>query len=61
MKGFEKVVGLDNILTLNLVGDLGNLYENQGKLKEAEKMYQRTLKGKEKATGLGHSSTLNIV
>jgi tetratricopeptide (TPR) repeat protein len=30
---------------------LGNLYFNQGKLKEAEKMYQRALAGKEKALG----------
>jgi tetratricopeptide (TPR) repeat protein len=33
------------------VNNLGNLYKNQGKLEEAEKMYQRALQGKEKAWG----------
>src|SRR5882762_9626330 len=40
---------------------LGNLYTDQGKLDEAEKMYQRALQGKEKAWGLDHTSTLYTV
>ncbi|KAJ5195473.1 uncharacterized protein N7498_008911 [Penicillium cinerascens] len=40
---------------------LGNLYSDQGKLKEAEEMYQRVLAGREKALGPDHTSTLNIV
>jgi len=40
---------------------LGILYYNQCKLKEAEKMYQRALKGYEKAWGSEHTSTLEIV
>ncbi|KAJ5195474.1 uncharacterized protein N7498_008912 [Penicillium cinerascens] len=40
---------------------LGNLYKDQGKLKEAEEMYQRALAGKEKALGPDHTSTLNTV
>ncbi|KAN0071560.1 HET domain containing protein [Elaphomyces granulatus] len=40
---------------------LGLLYANQGKLDEAEKMYQRALQGKEKAWGLDHTSTLDTV
>ncbi|KAH7303005.1 hypothetical protein BKA65DRAFT_240068 [Rhexocercosporidium sp. MPI-PUGE-AT-0058] len=40
---------------------LGLLYANQGKLDEAEKMYQRALQGKEKAWGLDHISTLRTV
>ncbi|KAN0068529.1 hypothetical protein V8E54_013253 [Elaphomyces granulatus] len=35
--------------TLDTVNNLGNLYADQGKLDEAEKMYQRALQGKEKA------------
>ncbi|KAN0072834.1 HET domain containing protein [Elaphomyces granulatus] len=40
---------------------LGNLYKDQGKLDEAEKMYQRALQGKEKALGPDHTSTLDTV
>ncbi|KAJ5432895.1 uncharacterized protein N7458_012051 [Penicillium daleae] len=40
---------------------LGDLYSDQGKLKEAEEMYQRALAGKEKGLGPDHTSTLNTV
>ncbi|OXV07471.1 hypothetical protein Egran_04766 [Elaphomyces granulatus] len=40
---------------------LGLLYADQGKLDEAEKMYQRALQGYEKALGPGHTSTLRTV
>ena len=40
---------------------LGFLYEDQGKLGEAEQMYNRALQGKEKALGPNHTSTLNTV
>ena len=40
---------------------LGDLYADQGKLDEAEKMYQRALQGKEKAWGPDHTSTLDTV
>ena len=40
---------------------LGLLYADQGKLIEAEEMYQRALDGKEKAWGLEHTSTLDTV
>ena len=41
--------------------NLGILYADQGKLAEAEKMYQRALDGKEKAWGPEHTLTLNTV
>ncbi|KAK3955940.1 Tetratricopeptide repeat-domain-containing protein, partial [Pseudoneurospora amorphoporcata] len=37
------------------------LYSDQGRLKEAETMYQRALEGYEKALGPDHTSTLNTV
>lgn len=40
---------------------LGILYKNQGKLGEAEKMYQRALPGLEKTLGPEHTSTLDTV
>src|SRR5882762_2713739 len=40
---------------------LGDLYADQGKLDEAEKMYQRALQGEEKAWGPDHTSTLDTV
>ncbi|KAK8036599.1 hypothetical protein PG991_001736 [Apiospora marii] len=41
--------------------NLGNLYASQGRLGEAEAMYQRALQGKEKAWGAEHTSTLSTV
>ncbi|KAK5332357.1 hypothetical protein LTR98_011513 [Exophiala xenobiotica] len=40
-----------------MVHVLGDLYREQGKLAEAEKMYQRALAGKEKALRADHTST----
>lgn len=42
------------------VNNLGLLYADQGKLVEAEKIYQRALDGYEKARGPDHPSTLTI-
>lgn len=39
----------------------GDLYRYQGKLAEAEEMYERALQGFEKALGRDHMSTLNTV
>ena len=41
--------------------NLGDLYADQGKLAEAEKMYIRALQGKEEALGPKHTSTLDTV
>ena len=43
------------------VSNLGSVYYIQGKLGEAEQMYQRALQGKEKALGPDHTSTLDTV
>jgi tetratricopeptide (TPR) repeat protein len=48
-------------LTLDTVNSLGLLYLNQGKLAEAEQMFQQGLQGKEKALGAEHTSTLQTV
>ena len=49
LQGYEKALGPDHISTLGTVNNLGLLYRSQGKLDEAEKMYQWALQGKEKA------------
>jgi tetratricopeptide (TPR) repeat protein len=41
--------------------NLGDLYSDQGKLVEAEQIYERALQGKEKALGAEHTSTLDTV
>ncbi|OAQ58796.1 kinesin light chain [Pochonia chlamydosporia 170] len=41
--------------------NLGLLYADQGKLQEAKEMYLRALRGKEKAWGPDHTSTLDTV
>ncbi|KAH7126726.1 hypothetical protein B0J11DRAFT_284076 [Dendryphion nanum] len=46
---------------LDAIHLLGNLYMDQGKLEEAEKMYERALEGIEEALGPKHTSTLGIV
>ena len=48
-------------VTLDMVDNLDLLYAKQGKLDEAEKMYQRALQGREKAWGPDHTSTLSTV
>ncbi|KAJ5243890.1 hypothetical protein N7489_003986 [Penicillium chrysogenum] len=40
---------------------LENLYYDQGKLKEAEEIYQRVVVGKEKALSPDHTSTLATI
>ncbi|OBT93043.1 hypothetical protein VE01_09002 [Pseudogymnoascus verrucosus] len=52
---------LDTVAYLDSLKMLGNLCSDQGKLAEAEEMYQRALKGKEKALGAEHTSTLRTV
>ncbi|KAJ6125876.1 hypothetical protein N7471_010369 [Penicillium samsonianum] len=51
----------DNIALWGAFHGLGDLYSDQGKLKEAEEMYQRALAGYEKALGPDHTSTLDTV
>src|SRR5207237_2476848 len=59
--GYEKALGPDHTSTLDTVNNLGLLYKSQGKLDEAEKMYQLALQGYEKALGPDHTSTLMTV
>jgi tetratricopeptide (TPR) repeat protein len=51
----------DDNLEHMAIYNLGYLYADQGKLDEAEKMYQRALQGREKAWGPEHTSTLDTV
>jgi tetratricopeptide (TPR) repeat protein len=44
-----------------VLDSLGNLYLDQGKLGEAEKMFERALQGREKVLGSEHTSTLDTV
>ena len=46
---------------LSAVHNLGLLYKDRGKLDEAEKMYVRSLEGREKVLGADHTSTLHTV
>ncbi|KAK1780357.1 hypothetical protein QBC45DRAFT_111801, partial [Copromyces sp. CBS 386.78] len=52
---------IEDITIVYATHSLGDLYLDQGRLKEAETMYQRALEGKEKALGPDHTSTLDIV
>jgi hypothetical protein len=57
LRGKEKVLGQKHISTVETVGNLGNLYRGQGKLVEAEQMYERALQGFEELLGATHPST----
>jgi Tfp pilus assembly protein PilF len=48
-------------VTLDTVNNLGNLHANQGKLGEAEQMYQRALRGKEKALGAVQKRCIELI
>ncbi len=41
LTGYEKAWGPEHTSTLDTVNNLGNLYRDQGKMKEAEDMFQR--------------------
>lgn len=49
--------GAKHTSTLDTVNNLGILYKSQGKLAEAEKMYERALQGTEEALCAKHTST----
>ncbi|KAI9673080.1 MAG: hypothetical protein M1829_004394 [Trizodia sp. TS-e1964] len=60
----EESFQLDGVkapLMLDVYSCIAEMYRNQGKLSEAEKMYQRALQGYEEAVGPKHTSTLNTV
>jgi hypothetical protein len=54
-------LGEEHRSTLATIHDLGDLYKNQGKMVEAEAMYLRALRGKEKVLGEEHRSTLATI
>jgi tetratricopeptide (TPR) repeat protein len=51
LQGKEKAWDPEHTSTLDTVNNLGNLYTSQGKLVEAEQMYQQAIQGYEKALG----------
>ncbi|KAK3946626.1 P-loop containing nucleoside triphosphate hydrolase protein, partial [Pseudoneurospora amorphoporcata] len=52
---------IEDITIVHATHSLGDLYLDQGRLQEAETMYQRALEGREKALGPDHTSTLDTV
>jgi tetratricopeptide (TPR) repeat protein len=50
-------MGPEQISTLDTVHNLGSLYSEQWKLKEAEERYQQALEGYKKALGPDHPQT----
>jgi tetratricopeptide (TPR) repeat protein len=53
--------GPDHTSTLDTVNNLGSLYADQGRLADAERLFNRALAGYEKAWGPDHTSTLRTV
>jgi hypothetical protein len=49
LRGYEKAWGPDRVSALDTVNNLGVLYEDQGKMVEAEEMYVWVLREKVKA------------
>jgi len=54
LQGYEKALGRDHTSTLNTVNNLGLLYRHQGRLNEAEAMFQRALSGFQAGLGPSH-------
>jgi tetratricopeptide (TPR) repeat protein len=65
LQGYQKELGPEHMWTLDTVYNLGNLYKIQGKLAEAEQIYERALDGYEKALGADNVTTyipaLNVI
>ncbi|WPJ65110.1 hypothetical protein SMAC4_13869 [Sordaria macrospora] len=57
----EGECNIEDITIGDATDNLGLLYSDQSRLKEAETMYQRALEGYEKALGPDHTSTLSTV
>ena len=57
LEGYEKAWEPEHPSTLDTVNNLGNLYADQGKMAEAEKMHLRALTGYKKLKGLSHPTT----
>ena len=58
---YEKALGPEHSSTLDTIHNLGILYKDQGKLAEAEVMYEQALAGYEKALGPEHISMLRTI
>jgi Tfp pilus assembly protein PilF len=54
-------VGAEHTSTLDVVRNLGDFYPKQGKRVEAEQMYMRALREKEKTWGAEDASALGTV
>jgi tetratricopeptide (TPR) repeat protein len=52
LRGKEEALGVGHSSTLTTVNNLGLLYKDQGRLGEAEKMYERALRGYEALGGV---------
>jgi tetratricopeptide (TPR) repeat protein len=51
----------EDVVLLRAIHNLGYLYSERGRLKDAEEMYMQALEGRERALGADHPSTLNTV
>jgi Tetratricopeptide repeat len=59
--GISAIVhALDHTSTLDTVHNLGNLYRIQGKMEEAEQMFERALVGTEKALGMNFAAFRSV-
>ena len=56
-----KTLGAAHSSNFETLNNLGVLYSDQGRLEDAEKMYDHALAGREKALGAKHPSTLDTV
>ena len=61
LTGYGEALGPEHTSTLKTVLDLGMLYRQQGKLREAEDMFVQALGGCEKALGPEHTWALDTV
>jgi tetratricopeptide (TPR) repeat protein len=53
----EQALGTEHTSMFHIVNNLGALYANQGKLALAEQIYERVLRGYEKALGIDNITT----
>jgi tetratricopeptide (TPR) repeat protein len=60
LEGYGEALGAKHTSTLCAIHNLGIAYREQGKLEEAEEMFERALEGYE-ALGAKHTSTLCAV
>ncbi|GMH58031.1 hypothetical protein TL16_g02520 [Triparma laevis f. inornata] len=61
VKRMERALGEENVVTLNMLNNLGNVLDEKEEYEESRKVYERCLAGRMKVLGEDHKNNLGVV